>query len=61
MGAGARIPALLWGLVFFAMLAGVWQLSIYWRRWPAYAVAVVPMAIVLFSWFEQLDRWMPAR
>ena len=58
---GARIPALLWGLVFFAMLAGVWQLSIYWRRWPAYAVAVVPMAIVLFSWFEQLDRWMPAR
>jgi len=57
----ARTPALVWGLVFFAMLAGVWRLSICWRRWPAYAVAVVPMAIVLFSWFEQLDRWMPAR
>ena len=58
---GARTPALVWGLVFLAMLAGVWQLSIRWRRWPAYAVAVVPMVIVLFSWFEQLDRWMPAR
>jgi sortase A len=58
---GARTPALLWGLVFLALLAGSWQLSIRWRRWPAYAIAVIPMVIVLFSWFEQLDRWMPAR
>lgn len=58
---GARTPALLWSLAFLAMLAGVWRLSIRWRRWPAYAMAVVPMVIVLFSWFEQLDRWMPAR
>ncbi len=58
---GARTPALLWGVVFLALLAGVWQLSRRWRRWPAYAVGVVPMVIVMFSWFEQLDRWMPAR
>lgn len=57
----ARTPALLWGLVFLLALAGVWQLSVRWRRWPAYAVGALPMVVVVFSWFEQLDRWMPAR
>ncbi len=57
----ARNPALLWGLVFITLLAGVWQLARGWRRIPAYAVGAVPMVIVLFSWFEQIDRWMPAR
>ncbi len=57
----ARNPTLLWGLVFVTLLAGVWQLARGWRRIPAYAVGAVPMVIVLFSWFEQIDRWMPAR
>jgi sortase A len=57
----ARTPALLWGLVFVLLLAVLWKLGLRWRRWHAYAVGVVPMLIVLFSWFEQLDRWMPAR
>lgn len=57
----ARTPALLWALVFLVLLAGIWQLSIGWRRWPAYLVGAVPMIITLFAWFEQLDRWMPAR
>ena len=57
----ARTPALLLGLAFFALLAAVWQLSIRWRRWPAYAAAVVPLGLVMFTWFEHLDRWLPAR
>ncbi len=57
----ARTPALVWGLVFLAALGGIWQLSLRWRRWPAYALGAVPLALVVFAWFEQLDRWMPAR
>lgn len=57
----ARNPTLLWSLVFVTLLAGVCQLARGWRRIPAYAVGAVPMVIVVFSWFEQIDRWMPAR
>jgi hypothetical protein len=55
------VPALLWGLVFLAMLAGVWQASIRWKRWASYAIGAIPLAVVLFVWFENLDRWLPAR
>lgn len=57
----ARTPALLWGLVFVLLLAGLWQLSIGHRRWVVSLAGALPMVLVLFSWFEQLDRWMPAR
>ena len=58
---GARTPAILWGLVFFALLVGVWQASLRWRRWPAYAAGALPLLFVMYVWFENLDRWMPAR
>jgi sortase A len=58
---GARTPAILWGLAFFALLAAVWQLSLRWRRWPAYAVGALPLLVVMYVWFENVDRWMPAR
>jgi sortase A len=57
----ARGPAILWGLVFLGLLSLVWQASIRWRRWPCYAIGAVPLAVVLFLWFEQIDRWLPAR
>jgi sortase A len=57
----ARTPAILWGLVFVVLLAALWQLGLRWRRGPAWAIGVLPVVVVLFSWFEQLDRWMPAR
>jgi sortase A len=58
---GARIPAILWGLLFFALLAGVWQAAVRWKRWPSYAIGALPLVLVLYVWFENLDRWMPAR
>jgi sortase A len=58
---GARTPAILWGLLFFALLAGVRQASRRWQRWPAYGLGLLVLAPVLYVWFENLDRWMPAR
>ncbi|HEX7094797.1 MAG TPA: sortase, partial [Acidimicrobiales bacterium] len=57
----ARTPAILFGLLFFAMLGATWYASKRWRRWPSYAISAVPLAVVLYLWFENLDRWMPAR
>jgi sortase A len=57
----ARTPAILWGLLFFTILAGVWWQSQRSRRWPTYAIGALPLLIVLYVWFENLDRWMPAR
>jgi len=57
---GARWPAVAWG----AAAAGVWAAAAIvarrWRRWPAYATAVVPFAVVLFLFFEQVARLLPA-
>jgi sortase A len=58
---GARTPAILWGLLFFAMLAGVWQASLRWQRWASYGIGAIPLLVVLYVWFENVDRWMPAR
>jgi hypothetical protein len=52
---------ILWGLAFLALLAAVWQAGVRWKRWPSYALGALPLALVLFVWFEQIDRWMPAR
>ena len=57
----ARTPAILWGLLFFAILAGVWTESNRWRRWPSYAIGAIPLLVTMYFWFENLDRWMPAR
>jgi sortase A len=57
----ARLPAILWGLFFFALLAGVWFASTRWKRVPSYAIGALPLLLVMYVWFENLDRWLPAR
>lgn len=57
----ARTPAILWGLLFFAIYGGVWVVSNRWRRWPTYAIGAIPLLVTMYVWFENLDRWMPAR
>jgi sortase A len=58
---GARTPAILWGIGFLALLAAVWQVARRWNRWATYAIGALPLVFVLYIWFENLDRWMPAR
>lgn len=47
-----------------AVAAGIWAAAVVaarrWRRWPAYAVAIVPFAVALFWFFEQIARFLPA-
>jgi sortase A len=58
---GARLPAILWGLFFFVLLGAAWFASTRWKRWPSYAIAALPLLLVMYVWFENLDRWLPAR
>ncbi|MEE9415044.1 MAG: hypothetical protein V3V01_07155, partial [Acidimicrobiales bacterium] len=53
-------PSIYWGLAALAIwaLAGLAARS--WRRWPSYAVALLPFAFLLFRSFEQIDRLLPA-
>jgi sortase A len=57
----ARLPAILWGLAFFVLLAAVAKAGREWKRWPAYGLGLIVLVPVLYVWFENLDRWMPAR
>jgi len=56
----SRWPAVAWG----AVAAGIWAAAVVaarrWRRWPAYALAIVPFAVALFLFFEQIARFLPA-
>lgn len=52
--------AVYWGIAALLM----WVLASYaarnWRRWPSYALALLPFAFLLFRSFEQIDRLLPA-
>lgn len=55
----ARLPVLLWGLAAAASAVVVWLAGRRWRRLPAYALGAVPFLIVLFVFFEHLNRLLP--
>ena len=56
----ALLPATLWGLAAIAMFQGFKQLARRWRRWPAIALGVVPVVILMSLSFEKIDRFLPA-
>ncbi len=55
-----RTPAIAWGAAAAVIWFGAWLLGRAWRRWPAYAVAVVPFLVVLYVFFENVARLLPA-
>jgi len=53
-------PALVWtviGLVLFGLTVVAAKR---WRRLPSYAIAALPLAVVMFLAFEQIDKILPA-
>ncbi|MDW3178345.1 MAG: sortase [Acidimicrobiia bacterium] len=56
----ALAPALLWGFAAIAVFQGFKQLARRWRRWPAIAVGLVPVVLLMGLSFEKIDRYLPA-
>jgi sortase A len=54
------VPALLWGLLATAVAAAGWLAGRRWRKLPAYLVATPVFLVVLFVFFENFSRLLPA-
>jgi hypothetical protein len=39
---------------------GIWALSRRWRRWPAYLIGAPVFLVVLFLFYENVARLLPA-
>lgn len=57
---GPWTPVILWGLFALAVWAAFWALSRLWRRWPSYALGLVPFALTLFVFYGHVERLLPA-
>ena len=53
-------PAVAWALVAAAVAAATWAAGRFWRRWPAYLAGTPVFLIVLFVFFENVSRLLPA-
>ncbi len=53
-------PAVTWGLIALVVWIGGWMLGRVWRRWPAYAVTAGPFLVVLYFFYENVARLLPA-
>lgn len=53
-------PAILWGLAAIAVYLGFKELGRRWRRWPAIALGIAPVVLLMGLSFEKIDRWLPA-
>ena len=60
-GAGAANgPAILWGTISALVFLAMWAASRWWRRWPAYLLGTPLFLVVLFVFFENVSRLLPA-
>jgi sortase A len=57
---GAVPPATSWAVAAGSIWFAAWFVGRRWRRWPSYALGIVPFLVVLFFSFEQVDRALPA-
>lgn len=53
-------PTVLWGAFAAAIWVAGWVFGRLWRRWPAYAMTTVPFLLVLFVFYENVSRLLPA-
>jgi sortase A len=56
----SRVPALMWGTLAGMIWLAAWAIGRSWRKWPAYVVATPFFLIVLFIFFENVSRLLPA-
>jgi sortase A len=53
-------PAILLAVACALIWVAAWLLGKLWRKWPAYAVALPVFLVVLFFFFEDFSRLLPA-
>ncbi len=53
-------PAFLWGLLAGLIWLAAWAIGQSWRKWPAYFIATPFFLLVLFIFFENVSRLLPA-
>lgn len=53
-------PAILWGVLATAAYLFFKELGNRWKRWPAIAIGIVPIVILMGLSFEKVDRYLPA-
>jgi sortase A len=56
----AKAPAIQWGLLAAVIFFGTWYFARRWRRWPAYIIGTPIFLFVLFFFFENVARLLPA-
>ncbi len=60
-GTAARAPAVMWGAVFAAVWLGAYLIRrAVGHKWIVWPVALIPMGITLFIFFENFARLLPA-
>jgi sortase A len=56
----AKAPAIQWGILAAVVFFGTWYFARRWRRWPAYLIGTPLFLFVLFFFFENVARLLPA-
>jgi sortase A len=56
----AKGPAIQWGVLAALAFFGTWYLSRRWARWPAYLIGTPIFLFVLWFFFENVARLLPA-
>jgi chromate transport protein ChrA len=56
----AAMPTIVWGLLVAIAGIAIWQLSRRWRRWWAYLLGAPVFVVLLFIFFENIARLLPA-
>jgi sortase A len=56
----AKAPAIQWGILAAVVFLGTWYFASRWRRWPAYIIGTPVFLFVLFFFFENVARLLPA-
>ncbi|MBV9412332.1 MAG: class E sortase [Acidimicrobiia bacterium] len=56
----AKAPAIQWGLLAAVAFFATWYFARRWRRWPAYIIGTPIFLFILFFFFENVARLLPA-
>ena len=60
-GTAARTPTVLWGVAFAAVWAAAYGIRrVVGHRWVVWPIALAPMGVTLFIFFENFARLLPA-